>query len=261
MMRDSRINRIFEGSSEIMHLFMAREAVDEHLRVTGPLLDRRAKPFQKFVAALHVLGFYFVWYLGLLLPRGLWRRFGEYGRLAPHVRFVDRACRRLARSIFHGMLVHGPSLERRQAFLFRLVDIAMDLFAMIATVVRARRMGETGTSCAPEATSLADLFCRTTRRQTQARFHALWSNDDAARYEAGLTVMSGRHAWLESGIIGLRQAASALVPVVPVAVGERSETRPIPGALRTDTAWDDEDEQRAAWEGMTVEKDGWSRHG
>jgi alkylation response protein AidB-like acyl-CoA dehydrogenase len=211
-MRDSRINRIFEGSSEIMHLFMAREAVDKHLQVAGVLIDPKAPFGRKISAALKAAAFYAVWFPMLWLQWGRWPRYQSFGGLAPHLRFAERTSRKLARSTFYGMMRFGARLEKRQAFLFRLVDVAMELFAMVASVVHARYLADRGAAHAVEAERLADLFCRSSRREIAARFHALWHNDDAAKYEVGRAVLEGRHEWLESGIVGLRHTAEELEP-------------------------------------------------
>ncbi|HEY6002535.1 MAG TPA: acyl-CoA dehydrogenase family protein, partial [Anaeromyxobacter sp.] len=214
-MRDARINLIFEGSSEIMHLFMAREAVDKHLQISGALIDPEVPAGKKLALLPRVGWFYATWYLGLWF-RGLFApRFGRFGRLARHLRFVERSSRRLAREIFHAMLVFRAAAERKQAYLFRVVDVANELFAMAASVSRAEALRASGRPEAAKAIRLADHFCLSSRRRVEALFDGLWSNEDAAAYAMGRAVLAGEHAWLEKGGIGLGLEVEDLEPKLP----------------------------------------------
>jgi hypothetical protein len=214
-MRDLRINLIFEGSSEIMHLFMAREAVDKHLQIAGALIDPKV-PLGKKAAALPRMGaFYATWYPGLWLRGLVAPRYGEFGPLAKHLRFIERSSRKLAREIFHSMVVFQAGAERRQAFLFRLVDIANELFAMAASVSRAEALRRAGKPEAAQATKLADHFCLTTRRKVRGIFAALWKNDDKASYAMGRAILKGDHAWLEEGGVPLGLTVEDLKPKLP----------------------------------------------
>ena len=102
-LRDMRINRIFEGSTEIMHLLIAREAVDQHLQVAGDVLDAETPLAGK--AERRRGGRV----LRQVVPEARRRRgpepkgYAEFGPLAPHLRYVERASRRLARSTFYAM--------------------------------------------------------------------------------------------------------------------------------------------------------------
>lgn len=194
-MRDSRINRTFEGSSEIMHLFLAREAVDEHLRIAGKFADPDTGMGAKLAALPGILLHYAWWYPSRWLGWSRWPKYAGWGRLGGHLRFAERASRKLARQIFHGMVRHGPKLQRKQAFLFRLVDIGLELFAMAATVSNAHARGT------PEAQRLADLFCRNARRKVRRLFRELWRNDDVVKYDVAMTVFRGEQAWAEEGIV------------------------------------------------------------
>jgi alkylation response protein AidB-like acyl-CoA dehydrogenase len=204
LMRDARINLIFEGSSEIMHLFMAREAVDKHLEVAGAMIDPKKKAGEKLAAMPKILGYYAGWYPPLWL-RGLAGplRYSDWGKLAPHLRFVERSCRKLARESFHGMAVYQAKMERKQGFLFRCVDVVMELFAMAATISRARRMADDRHPDAENAAQLADLFCRMSRRKVRGLFRDLWSNEDAQRNAVAAAVLRGDDAWLEQGILDI----------------------------------------------------------
>jgi alkylation response protein AidB-like acyl-CoA dehydrogenase len=214
-MRDARINLIFEGSSEIMHLFMAREAVDKHLQIAGSMIDPKV-PVGKKIAALPKIGaFYATWYLGLWFRGVFAPRYGNFGRLAKHLRFVERSSRKLARQIFHSMLVFRAAAERKQAFLFRIVDIANELFAMAASISRAVALEKAGRPEAAQAIRLADHFCVATRDRVEGLFDALWHNHDNEAYRTGRAVLAGEHAWLESGVIGLGVTVEQLTPKPP----------------------------------------------
>jgi alkylation response protein AidB-like acyl-CoA dehydrogenase len=204
LMRDCRINLIFEGASEIMHLFMAREAVDKHLQVAGGFIDPKKTGSEKLSVVPTILAHYAQWYPPLWL-RGVGTsfRYGEWGHLAPHLRAVERSCRKLARESFHGMLVYQAKMERKQGFLFRCVDVVMELFAMTAALARARQMREDRHPEAERAEQLADLFCRGSRRTVKRLFHELWSNDDTRKNAVAASVMKGEYPMLGEGIVDL----------------------------------------------------------
>lgn len=208
MMRDARINRIFEGSSEIMHLIMARESVDKHLQVAGKMIDSKAGIGEKLAALPKIALFYAWWYPTRWLGWGRWPRYSSFGTLARHLRFVERRCRKLARQSFHGMMVYRAKLERKQAFLFRLVDIINELFAMSASVSRAHSIAGKSGPEGKSAVALADGFCRASSRRVDELFRSLWSNDDRRSYRLALDVLNGEHAWMESLLDRLDQPAS-----------------------------------------------------
>src|SRR4051795_4723947 len=118
VMRDMRINRIFEGSTEIMHLLIAREAVDQHLAVAGDILEGDVELAQKARSAVKAGAFYARWLPQLAVGEGQKPgSFDDFGELATHVRFVERSSRKLARSTFYAMGRWQAKLEGRQAFL------------------------------------------------------------------------------------------------------------------------------------------------
>ena len=202
MLRDMRINRIFEGSTEIMHLLIAREAVDEHLKVAGDLVLGDSRLADKAKTAATAGAFYARWFPTLTTGAG--QRpgsFSEFGELAKHVRYVERHSRKLARSTFYAMGRYQARLEQKGHLLGRIVDIGAELFAIACACVYADTIGREQPDHRQEAMELADLFCGQARRRADRLFSELWANDDKAQYKAAQQVLAGRYAWFEEDVL------------------------------------------------------------
>lgn len=198
MLRDSRINTIFEGSSEIMRLFIAREALDPHLRAGGAVLNTRLPMAVRAKAAMKAGFFYARWYPQQWLPftAGMPEVLSP---MAHHLRYVKRTSRKLGRALFHAMVKFGPKLEKQQVLLGRFVDIGTELFAMTATLARAQSLWEH--EHRGEALTLAECFCRNARLRIKTLFRALHENEDRANYHLAQSVIGGDYRWLEEGIL------------------------------------------------------------
>jgi len=200
ILRDMRINRIFEGTSEIQHLFIAREAVDPHMKRAGVLLKADAPVGAKAGAAAKAGGHYAHWYPSLYAGWSRFPRFGEFGPLSGHMGFVERSSRHLARSIFHAMMRFQAKLERKQMTLFRIVDIGTDLFAMSAAISYATMLAKKGGD-SKNAMDLADVFCSEARIRVDQNFRILFDNHDDASYRLVLKYLKGDYDWLEGQLV------------------------------------------------------------
>jgi hypothetical protein len=198
MLRDARIGRILEGSSEIMHLLIAREALDGHLRRLMPLIAPKSKG-SRAAALGQAAKHYSTWY-----PK-LWTSARPPARAAHlsernerHLRFVEQGSRRLARELFHAMAKHRQGMEKQQLVLANYVDAGVDLFAMAATLAYAEhRAAAEGDRTAQQ---LADLFCMDARDRIEAGLRAARANHYAAYDKVAASFMAGDLDWLQAGV-------------------------------------------------------------
>ena len=201
-LRDMRINRIFEGSTEIMHLLIAREAVDQHLQVAGDILEADTPLGDKAKSAVAAGAFYGKWLPKLVVgeghkPEGVRRvrrrspptcatpsapRAGSPARRSTRWAAGRPSSSSASRS-WAGSSTSAPSCSRSPR--------------RSSTPTRSR--SETPER-ADSARELADLFCAQARRRADGLFHDLWANDDDAGYKTAMNLLDGRYTWLEEGV-------------------------------------------------------------
>ena len=194
MVRDARIARIVEGTDEIMRLFIAREAMDVHVRQIMPLMMPGGNKLKHFFSSF--LPFYAKWYPKQWMPAG-----GGYetkhlnARNQSHLTFIAKHAKKLARTMFHSMAKYQQRLEREQLIMANFVDVGTDLFVMAAVLSYADALLETVEHKA-ELQQLVDLFCSDARDRVKANLKAVGKNHNSLYSRVSKDAMDGKFDWI-----------------------------------------------------------------
>jgi hypothetical protein len=199
-LRDCRINTIFEGSSEIMRLFIAREALDPHLKVGGAIFNTTLPMSERLKAVFTSGKFYAGWYPRQWFSSGAGKIDNLHRDLQKHVDYSARTSKKLARGLFHAMARFGPKLDREQLLLSRFVGIATELFAISTTCSFAQYKIDHGES-ADEVLSVANYFCKSARARIDGYFAGARRNVDKRGYQLTQELLANKHATLREGIV------------------------------------------------------------
>lgn len=199
-LRDCRINTIFEGSSEIMRLFIAREALDPHLKVGGAIFNTQLPMTTRIKSMFSSGSFYTRWYPKQWMGASAGNLDHLHADLREYVNYSASASKRLARGLFHAMMRFGPKLDREQLLLSRFVGVATELFAISATCAFAQSKLNAGKPAA-EILSLAHYFCRSARSRIDHHFAGTSRNADQRGYNLTQELLAGKHDDLRRGIV------------------------------------------------------------
>ena len=181
-----------------MHLFIAREALDPHLKKTKAFLSRSSMG-DKVKAVLGIIGYYVPWYISLWLPV-VSSQTNMDPKLDKHMRYVKRTSKRLAKHIIHKMMIHQKKMATKQSVVNRVVDIGCELFAMAVACSYADHLVKSKTG-KDNSVELADLYCRAARKKVATFFRDSGSNHDKQSLAVSKNLMADAYEWLENDII------------------------------------------------------------
>jgi hypothetical protein len=200
MLRDARINLVWEGTSEILRVWMAREALAPYIErglafLQGPPSTRVAAPF--YFARMAARG---------MIPFRILGAAGEElrGAQGHWLRYIEAAARRLTRATLGATIRHRQQLHHKQLLLQSLVNESLSLLPMAATLWYAAQP-EIRTK--PGIAELCDHLCQEMAGRLPSQAASGQSRRDHGKdsrvYALSKQLMQGQYAWLEEGIAPL----------------------------------------------------------
>jgi len=163
ILRDLRIGRIFDGSTEALRGFIADTVITHHREAAGTDVPTSGEAVAE--------------------------------TLAPHVAFAEQTARRIA-DAFARMARSDEDLSTHQRRLGHLIDAGTELYAMSTACAYATALAGND----DPAIALADTFCRQARLRVAHHFTRMDDNTDTEDRALARTVLAGELTWLEEGV-------------------------------------------------------------
>jgi alkylation response protein AidB-like acyl-CoA dehydrogenase len=156
MLRDSRINRIFEGANEVLRLFIALNGVQgpaESLKEVGTAL-------RKPVRNLGLLTGFAASRVRNMIGTKVTLEPDLHPRLERNEKYFEKHVAELRAATDRAIMRHRREIIDRQLVLERLANMAIELFATACVISRTQSLlDEKGEEAAERELSLCDLFC------------------------------------------------------------------------------------------------------
>ena len=185
MLRDARINMIFEGTNEILRSYIALSAMKgmgDYLKVVGKALNAPIK-------SLGVLYDYFVSHKISRSITGDQIR-GAHPELKKETGMIEEFVSELSISVEKVILRHKQAIWEKQFVQKRIAEIAIDLYRMIAVVSRTSRLLEKSATC--KEADMARVFCAQAGKRIARNFREMDRNQDEILKSVSMAVESAK---------------------------------------------------------------------
>ena len=180
IVRDCRINRIFEGTNEILRLFIALTAMNDVAGQLKELSSSMKDVFSEPIKGFGVLSDYARKHAQLRTGRGGASKLQDlHEAIKPQAEAFENETRYLAQATDRILRKHGKNIIGKQFATKRLADIMVDLFVMACTLSRVQAsIDANGAEKASKEIEILRVFTREARVRIKRNFRRIDNNED-----------------------------------------------------------------------------------
>jgi hypothetical protein len=180
IVRDCRINRIFEGTNEILRLFIALTAMNDVASQLQELASTMKDVFKDPIKGFGVLSDYGRKHARLSTGLGGDSKLQNlHEAIQPQAEVFETETRVLAQATDRILRKHGKNIIGKQFATKRLAEIMIDLFVLASTLSRVQTSIETnGAEAASREIDILRVFTRDARVRIKQNFRRIDNNDD-----------------------------------------------------------------------------------